>query len=226
MAAHYLKLNPSNTELLKNPLWCIPMPRSCDFSGEVSEITPPGNAHNHVSVPSAGLGRSYHFSSQRPLRRWFSTLSRRQLDFCDLLLMCLPLCTIRPPVNDPESNLFFQFYCFQSSPTLPHCGIPRRFNTQMLAYKAKYGPAPTSTQRNLSNPTLCSAPTSIIQHDPSSLTVQDRLKSWVTSFPQDWRPASLPNTQQLGNKSRKRKKEVTITVLWPICSSMWIKAVL
>lgn len=170
-----------------NPLRCIPMSCYCALSVEVSEMTPSDMAQNLGQANTAGLGGSYQFSSQRPLRYWFSKLLPQKLDYCDFLLMWFPLWTLRPLqlIHYSSAELFFNLLIFQFLPVL-HCWAHMRFQTTMGQ--------PPFTRRCLSNAILYHAPTGTAQPDPSSLKIQDSLKSWVTGSFQDWRPIYWPST--------------------------------
>ncbi|KAI4905144.1 hypothetical protein NFI96_011525, partial [Prochilodus magdalenae] len=167
MTAHHLKLNPSKTELLFIPSTTGPH-RDLAISFGNLLITPTEDARSlgvildgqlsfsaHIATRSCrfllyNIRRIRPFLSQEATQLLVQSLVISRLDYCNSLLAGLPLRAIRPLqlVQNAAAYLIFNLPKFthvtplrRSLHWLPV--VARiRFNTLMLAYKAKNGPAP------------------------------------------------------------------------------------
>ncbi|KAK3551897.1 hypothetical protein QTP70_031559 [Hemibagrus guttatus] len=170
MTAHQLKLNPSKTELLIIPGDPSPA-QDLAISLSNSMISPTASARNLGITMDNQLSFSSHVTNVtrscrfllyniRRIRPFLSTQATQvlvqslvisRLDYCNSLLVGLPLNAIRPlqMIQNAAARLVFNLPKFSHTTPLLRSlhwlpvAARIRFKTLMLAYKAKNGPAPS-----------------------------------------------------------------------------------
>ncbi|KAK3521456.1 hypothetical protein QTP70_005786 [Hemibagrus guttatus] len=170
MTAHQLKINPSKTELLIIPGDPSPA-QDLAISLSNSMISPSATARNLRITMDNQLSFSSHVTNVtrscrfllyniRRIRPFLSTQATQvlvqslvisRLDYCNSLLAGLPLNAIRPlqMIQNAAAPLVFNLPKFSHTTSLLRSlhwlpvAARIRFNTLMLAYKAKNGPAPS-----------------------------------------------------------------------------------